>query len=758
VAILCLALLAGGLAAQHSTLLLSSDHCYLLLVASFCLWCERHWRPAAVFFGAYALFMLAAGDIIEHRLNPDFAGDSMLARVRITDFPRVSGDSLVMQVEPTDDHRVPPRVRVSWFDPPHVPLVGEVWELELRLQQPRGTSNPGVFDYETWLFREKVHATGYVVGGMRNRLLWSGSASWIDELRKEFSRRARASTTSGDAAAVLAAVGVGLRHLVSRDQWDRFAVSGTTHLMAISGLHVGLAALAAFTVSFAVLGVFPGCRNNYVIAITVGMACALLYAVVSGFGIPAQRAVVMLLIAALTVARRRQVDPLAALSLAAIAVFLADPVASMAPGFHLSFAAVAALLWLARRTSMAQPVPRWLDAARQLLTMQVFLLFGLLPLTALIFQRFALTATPVNLIAVPVFSLITVPLTLAALATGGICEAIALFLLKIAAHSVDALDAFIRHMVRLPFADTTLAKIEGAAWLLVFLPLCWVVLPKGWPGRKLALLGVIAIVTWRPASPPAGCFDTWVLDVGQGLAVAVQTRESVLLFDTGMAWRSGGSVATQSVLPFLRGRGIRHIDWLLVSHTDLDHSGGVDAIRATLGVGEVIAGERLASGLHRQCRAGERWTAAGVRFDVLHPGAVDPGAGNESSCVVRVSAGPHGLLLTGDIEAESERRLIQSSAQLASTVVVVPHHGSMTSSTVPFIDSVRADFAVVSAGYANRWGFPKPRVVERWRAAGAEVFSTASSGAVYFRVCETGGVVAVEQERERRHRFWHARK
>ena len=752
----CLLLLAGGLAAQHSTLLLSSDHSSLLLVASLCLLFSRRSRSVAIFLGGYALFMLAAGDIIAQRLDPVYAGDSMLARVRIADFPRETGASIVLLVEPAGDRRIPPRARVSWFDPPHVPAIGEVWELELRLQQPRGSSNPGVFDYETWLFREKIHATGYVVGGKRNRLLWSGTATWLDRFRQDFTWRAGAATDSRDAAAVLAAVGVGLRHLVSREQWDRFAVSGTSHLMAISGLHVGLAALSAFLAAFALLGVLPGHRNSYIVAVVFGMVFALAYAVISGFGVPARRAVVMLVVAGLAFARRRNVDPVAAVALAAIAVFVVDPVATMKPGFHLSFAAVVALLWLAKRKVMVPHALRRLDAPRQLLVMQGFLLFGLLPLTALIFQRFAVVATPVNLVAVPVFSLITVPLTLAGLVVGEFFEAAAVNLLKIAARSIDALDWFIATMVRLPAADTRLAKIEGWAWLLVFLPLSWVVLPKGWPGRQLAVLGVIAIVTWRPALPPAGCFDAWILDVGQGLAVTVQTREGVLLFDTGMAWRSGGSVARQTLSPFLRGRRISHIDWLLVSHADLDHSGGLGTIRDNFSVGLVIAGEALAAGSDRRCKAGDSWTSAQVKFDILHPGSVNSGAGNASSCVVRVSVGSHGLLLTGDIEAESERDLIQSGAQLSSDIVVVPHHGSLTSSTVPFIDSVRPEFAVVSAAYGNRWGFPKPPIVKRWQAGGADVLNTATSGAVHFRICASGGVVAVGRERERRHRFWHA--
>ena len=753
----CLLLLAGGLAAQHSMLLLPSDQSRSLLVASLLLLLSRRGRAVALFLGAYALFMLASGDIIGKRLQADYAGDSMLARVRVIDFPKPTGDSIVLLIEPAGDLRIPPRVRVSWFDPPHVPAIGEVWELELRLQRPRGTSNPGVFDYESWLFREKIHATGYVVGGKRNRLLWSGTSSGLDRFRQRFAARALVAADSTETAGVLAAVGVGLRHQVSREQWDRFAVSGTSHLMAISGLHVGLAALASFLLVFVLLGVLPGRRNAYIAAIIAGLGFALAYAVISGLGVPARRATIMLAVAALAVSRRRQVDPVAAVSLAAALVYILDPVATLRPGFDLSFGAVVLLLWLAKRRSGTRLIPRWLDTPRQLWTMQVFLLFGLLPLTALMFQRFAVVATPVNLVAVPLFSLLTVPLTLAALAVGDLSEGLAGSLLVIAAHSIDALEGYIEFMANLPMADTRLAAFGGAGVLLLCLPLAWVVLPPGWPGRHLALLGILAIVTWRPAAPPAGCFDTWILDVGQGLAVAVQTREGVMLFDTGMAWRGGGSAAEQSIAPFLRARGIRHVNQLVISHADLDHSGGVEVIRRELGVGLVLAGEHQELIASSRCRAGQHWVSAGVRFEVLHPARSSSGEGNAASCVVRVSAGSYGMLLTGDIEAGSEYRLIRNGAPLASDIVVVPHHGSLTSSTVPFTDSVRPAYAVVSAGFGNRWGFPKPRVVERWRAVGARVLNTASSGAVYFRVCSRTGVVAVGRERQLRHRFWHAR-
>jgi competence protein ComEC len=347
-------------------------------------------------------------------------------------------------------------------------------------------------------------------------------------------------------------------------------------------------------------------------------------------------------------------------------------------------------------------------------------------------------------------------LSLGGLIAGGISEPLALALLSTAGHSIELLDQYINVLVRLPLADVPLADFQGLAVLLLLLPFAWVLLPRGWPGRRIAVLGVISIVSWKPSAPPSGCFDTWVLDVGQGLAVAVQTQNDVMLFDTGIAWRGGGSVAEQSIVPFLRSRGINRIEWLVVSHDDLDHSGGLEAVRDAVQVGTVIVGESLRAGSDEPCRAGQSWQSAGITFDVLHPQRADRTAGNASSCVLRVSAGPYGLLLTGDIEAKSEYQLLEDRARLASRVAVVPHHGSMTSSTAPFVSAVRPEYAIVSAGFANRWGFPKPRIMERWQQAGATVLTTATSGAVHFRMCAAGGVAYMREEREQSRRFWYA--
>lgn len=751
----CLLLLAGGLAAQHTTLPLVSDFISLLLVASLWLLLVRRARALACGILGFALFMLAGDDVISKRLDPRFEGDSMLAIVQVTDFPKVTGDSVSIVVTPLGDARIPPRSHVSWFEPPVIPAIGEIWELELRLRRPRGSFNPGVFDYESWLFREKVHATGYVVGGKRNRLLRAGMADEVDAFRERFVARAQAAAATDSAAAVLAAVGVGARHLVSREQWDRFALSGTSHLMAISGLHVGLAALASFALMYVVLGPFCTRGNHYVVAMACGVLFAATYALLSGFGVPARRATLMLGLAAVTVMRRRQVSPPVILAGAAIAVYAADPIATLTPGFHLSFGAVVLLLWLAQRKIMRRY--RLFEAPRQLVVMQVFLMFGLLPLTALLFQRYAVMATPVNLVAVPLFSFVTVPLTLAGMLVGEWSESSALQLLRLAAVTVDGLDMVTARIVSLPGADLRLAQMSGPACALLLLPLAWVVLPRGWPGRGLAVLGVLVIVTWKPPSPPAACFDAHVLDVGQGLAVVIETELDVTVYDTGMAWRGGGSIAEQVIVPFLQARGTERIERLIVSHSDLDHSGGVAVLRKALEVRHLLAGEDLPATDAWSCASGQAWWSGAIRFEILHPLPEAPREGNDSSCVLRVSAGAYSLLLTGDIEASAERELLQRDVALGANVVVVPHHGSTTSSSAPFVASVDPGIAVVSAGYANRWGFPKPLVVARWQDTGAELLNTGASGAVTVRVCADRGVVKLGTERERRRRFWHAK-
>lgn len=764
----CLLILLGGLAAQHSRLPISSDLCKLLIVAAVGLIFIRRARPegsagsvryvAFVLLG-FALFMHAGQDSLENRLDSQFSGDSMLARVRVLDFPKVNGDSVTMTIAPVADSRLPDRSRVSWFEATQVPAIGEVWELELRLRRPRGNSNPGGFDLEAWLFREKLYATGYVVNGKRNRLLQAAPLSWRNAVRAQYVLRAKANSATPEAAAVLSAVGVGTRHLITRQQWDRYAATGTSHLMAISGLHVGLAAAAATLIFGALSGGLRLPGNHLIHAILAGAIVASMYAFISGLAVPSQRAIIMLLFAAAAFVRSRRIDPGRIVAISAVIVFVLDPVSSMSPGFTLSFSAVVVLLFFALRLSrpdnVASRLSRAINTLCQLIGMQGVLLFGLLPLTVITFNRIAIFAPVVNLLVVPVFSFVTVPAALGAMSLSAVSTTANSGLLQLAALSIAGIDATITRFAALPMANITPAAITGYAWGMLLLVLLWVILPRQWPGRWIAIIALVAIMLHQPSVPKPSCFDTHVLDVGQGLAAVIQTNRHALIFDTGAAYRSGGSAAEQIVLPFLLHKGIRRVSWLVVSHADNDHAGGVNALAKRLDDADIIVGEALPISMTTTfCTAGQVWRVDNVEFRVLHPAPGDPRRGNDASCVVDVRVGEHHLLLTGDIEALAEERLVGREELMPVDVVVIPHHGSSTSSTPAFINAIQADIAIASAGYRNRWGFPKPQIVKRWQGAGARVFSTANSGAVSFRLCAKGGISRLRQHRTEEYRFW----
>jgi competence protein ComEC len=550
------------------------------------------------------------------------------------------------------------------------------------------------------------------------------------------------------AAGILSALAVGDQRAISTEEWRLFTRTGVTHLMSISGLHVTLVSgLLAWMVSFGWrrapwLALRLPARKAAAAAAILG---ALGYALLAGFAVPAQRTFYMVTVVALALWAGRIASPARTLAAALAVVLVMDPWAPLAPGFWLSFAAVALIFYVAAGWTRREA--RILQWAR----VQWAITIGLAPAVLLLFGQVSVAGPIANAIAIPLVSVIVTPLALAAAIVP--LEII----LVLAASIVEALLQFLEMCAALPGALwqqhapapwTVALALAGVAWLLA---------PRGVPGRACGLALLAPAFMLRPPAPLPG--EAWIttFDVGQGLAVMVQTATRTLVYDAGPAFGEADSGA-RIIVPELRARGVTRIDLLVLTHEDLDHIGGALAVLETVEV------EGLASSLNpvhplnalarapRRCRAGQSWDWDGVRFAFLHPGADDVAMGrNNRSCVLKVAAGAGSMLLTGDIERQAEAALL-SDPGIRSAIVLAPHHGSRTSSSAEFIARVAPRWAVVAAGYRNRFGHPSAEVLERYRAAGADVLRTDRDGAIH--VVLGSGALQIASERARRPRYW----
>lgn len=727
----------------------------------FC-WCaarKRLRRLSLVLLG-FVLVWMDAASVTRQKLDPALAGGDLTVSVRVVEFPDRRADSIRMIASPLHSREVPDRIRLSWYDAAETPQFGECWRLTVRIRRPRGFSNPGTFDYEGWLFRKRIGATGYVRSG--HRIDDCGADGFSDRLRRKVAARLSTVLPDDDATAVMLAITVGARHRISAAQWQRYAATGTSHLMAISGMHIGLAAGSAYLLAWCGLSIARRSGNHRIAAALIALLVAFAYAMLSGFAVPARRALTMLALGVIGIVARRSVPPAQFLGVACLLVAVTSPLDVFSPGFKLSFAAVAILLLVARRSAEAgtgKPsiAGRVAGFVRELTAVQFALLFGLLPLTAVLFGRAAWLAPAVNLLVLPIFNLITVPAALLGLLLDGPLQALGDRLLVIGWYSVGLMLDIVETAGRMPRAELPVARLSGTTLVVACLATLWVLLPVGWPGRRLAWLAAAATVLHSPARPPPDCADIHVLDVGQGLASVVVTHKHVLVFDTGPAFRSGTDTARLVVTPFLRGLGVAQLDLLVVSHADLDHAGGLRSLDSVWDIGAVLAGEPLQQvrGPQFQCRAGQLWHWDGVTFAVLHPGEGAPSNGNNASCVIEVRIAGHRALLTGDIEAAAERHLLRAAMLSPADLVLIPHHGSLSSSGHRFVAALTPQVAVASAGFGNRWRMPRPEVVERWRASGATVYDTASDGALSFRLCADSGLELTARQRADVRKIWH---
>ena len=664
--------------------------------------------------------------------------------------------------EATDAPLSAGRARLSWYGVRSAPRAGTVWRLTVRLRRPRGWHNPGGSDYEAWLFANRVVATGYVRSGRRIGSAPALSLARVDGLRSDLARSIRDALDRHASEGLVRALAIGDRSGVSDHQWRTLRVTGIAHLMAISGLHIGMAAGAAYWVALRVWTVLP--RAALLIAApqvagVVAMLAALGYALLAGFALPTQRALVMLAVIFASRLTGRYLLPSHGLAFALIAVLVLNPHSVRAPGFWLSFVAVAAIVMaLAARPTAREP-GTLRGRLRGLAIVQIAVTVGLAPVTLAVFAEQPLLSPFVNALVIPLVGMIVVPLILAGLLAGIVIPAVSDALLAAAATVLDMLWPPIEwvgaHAVMLPASGAIAGWQLAAAAVGVLIVLA----PRGLAARWLGLIWMLPLLAVRPAPVGPGSYRMTVLDVGHGLAVVVETARRVLVYDSGPRVGARLDAAALAVLPYLAWRGHDTVDRVVLSHGDSDHVGGFPRLARSIEIASVVANGTVES--YRpdlECAAGLGWEWDGVAFDVLHPFDGGSGFENDHSCVIRIEGSGGSVLLTGDIERDAERTLVaRRRKDLVSDVILAPHHGSNTSSTRRFLGAVSPSIALVSVTEHGRFRLPHPEVASRYARAGIEMYVTSRCGAITVEVPARGGPRVSRLERHVDRRYWHSR-
>ncbi|RFP13720.1 MULTISPECIES: DNA internalization-related competence protein ComEC/Rec2 [unclassified Duganella] len=686
---------------------------------------------------------------------------------------------------------VPPHVSLAWYAGFRdlVNEIGDVqpgerWQLTVRLQRPHGNANPYGFDYEAWLLEQGLRATGYVRPAPDNRRLDSfvfSVGNVIEHSRALLRARIQAALPSKPYAGVIVALVVGDQRGIDQSDWNVFNRTGIGHLISISGLHItmvaGLFALAAFNLwrySFFMRAQLPLLLPAQKVAALVGATVALFYVLLAGFGVPAQRTLYMLMVVAAALWMNRIASVSHVLCCALGVVVLIDPWAVLWPGFWLSFGAVATILYATVGRTTLRPAPHNKDVPRPSRREQLWqalrigahtqyaVTFGLVPLTMLLFAQVSVVSPLANAVAIPLISLVVTPLAL----VGSMLPALlAAPVLGLAHLLVEWLAACLQWFSGLRYA--VWSAPTPPFWLFCWAMggTIWLLAPRGWPVRWLGLVSWIPLLAAEPSHPSPGRMTVTAFDVGQGMALLIETSGHRLLYDTGPAYSPTSNAGNRVILPYLKARGISALDGVIVTHSDADHSGGalsvldgvqVDWVLSSLPPIHPIA---RAARQHVHCAAGQHWDWDGVRFELLHP----PSASyadttlkpNARGCTLKVTAGGKSMLLAADIEAAQEAALVQRDrASLRADVLLAPHHGSGTSSTPAFLLAVHPQTALFQVGYRNRYHHPKPEVYERYGQLHIERLRTDQAGAL---TLDFGDTVAISAWRQARARYWYER-
>jgi competence protein ComEC len=738
----------------------------VLVVAAAAIWWLAGAAPALA-VGAFAIASFHCHWYLDSLLPEQLNNQNVLIQGRVANFPSRGPDAIRFLFRTTPESRLeglPELLRLTLYQPEFTPLAGEKWRLLVRLKRPQGLTNPGIRDQSLDLMRLNVHATGYVRSSALNRRLDAQTIGSVGlTLRALLASRLEAAAETLPGYSFLAGITLGIRNQLTEADWELLRRTGTSHLLAISGLHIGMVALAMWQVGFwagwlaARLVPAVSCLRW---ARCLSLASALSYAMLAGFSITTVRACCMVVLVIGLTSRNRGWQAIRVLAGALLFAILVNPFSVLSAGFWLSFLAVALLFTCVAKqaaplTSVSNPssdaalrvsLPQWIRMTMRAkgfswLQAQWVISLGLALPSLLFFNTLSLIAPLANLIAIPAFSVTVLPASLLGLLLAAGWTAAGTPVLYIADAGLAGLLAFLQLLASLPVSFSPTPSLTASQLALIATGIGCLLMPRPLPVRWLSVPLILSGCLWT-ADPEPEKLELYVLDVGQGLAVLVRTGGKTLLYDTGPGWQSSDA-GKHIVVPVLHHLGIHKLDVLVISHWDKDHSGGLNSILDVLAVGRLMApvAPEWRMPVRENCRRGMRWQWGKVSFEFLHPSKPEGWSDNNASCVLLIQVGRHRILLPGDIEAPVEPLVLRHTPAGQMDIILAPHHGSRSSSGSQFVAGTRPTYTIFSAAYSNRWGFPAAEVEARWQNAGACTAATAHTGAILFSL-QTDTVMA----------------
>lgn len=758
----------------------------------------RRWRSARYWLAllsGLAWGVYAGHNLLSMQLDDSLVGKDLVVTGQVHGLPKQNNRLLRFNLrvtsvvavsgEPIPTENFPTKLQLSWYqyqrngamhDLPQL-VVGDQWQFRVRLKRPRGFANPAGFDYQAWLLRQGVGATGYVVESRDNQRVSSEVKSfrlddWINLQRYQLQQWVIAQSTSSERG-ILIALLIGDSALVDKNQWARMQKTGTSHLIAISGLHVGFLAIFGFYIGLwlgkCVQLIWHRCPA-LMIAWCCAIICASFYAALAGFNIPTVRTLIMLVVFYLACLWRRSINISDIFCVALASVLVLDPLAAFDMGFWLSFGAVALLLIsFSGRLVAKKTIEPWsgfsaINLLVGFIRSQWVMFIGLLLPLSLLVSSVSLAAPIANGIAIPLITFLVVPLLLISAAIRDLFGGASDFLLFGAGWLMELLGAFLDGLLEIGgYWSSPVVAFNPALAVLIALSCCVLLLPKGVFPRTLGWSGLLlgTGLNFFIVPPDQPDLTLTVLDVGQGTAVVVRVGEQTLVYDTGPKYTDSFDAGSGIVAPYLYAQGIHHIERLVVSHGDMDHAGGLHGLLEKTSIEQLLVGEPeklphtiLASAEPQSCHQSSAWYWQSVRFEFLKFSQLARANANNRSCVLLISYAEHSILLPGDIETSIENQLLNAQ-QLPQKLHLLlgAHHGSRTSSGAGFVNKMRPEIVVYSAGYRSQHGHPHPQVRQRFQAVGSHEINTAESGAVVFE-WDLGKLQRVQEYRHTQRRYW----